>query len=118
MNEPSTDTPPDPPTVVEAPAETDEERTVDALQENLLNRLLYKGVLPRYAFPTDVATFYVFDTNKSQYNRPAFRFSPQQGLGIALSQYARGKEVWIANKRFTSGAIYSPIPGERSRAWQ
>src|ERR1041385_8785651 len=33
----------------------------DALQERLLDRLLYKGVLPRYAFPTDVATFYVFD---------------------------------------------------------
>ena len=31
----------------------------------LLDRLLYKGVLPRYAFPTDVATFFVFDIDKS-----------------------------------------------------
>ena len=31
--------------------------------ERLLDRLLYKGVLPRYAFPTDVTTFYIFDQN-------------------------------------------------------
>lgn len=84
----------------------------------LLNRLLYKGVLPRYAFPTDVASFYVFDPNKSQYNRPAFRFSPSQGLAIALSQYAPGKEVWIANKRFVSGAIYSANSTDRFEAWR
>ena len=33
---------------------------VGALTTNLLDRLLYKGILPRYAFPTDVAAFYVF----------------------------------------------------------
>ena len=106
------------PQVIEAPAQPGDERTPDAGQENLLNRLLYRGVLPRYAFPTDVATFYVFDPNKSQFTRPAFRFSPSQGLAIALSQYAPGKEVWIANKRFVSGAIYSPMRNERFRAWQ
>jgi hypothetical protein len=103
---------------VEVQAESGEERPAgDALQENLLDRLLYKGVLPRYAFPTDVATFYVFDQANSQRGRPAFRFTPSQGLAIALSQYAPGKEVWIANKRYNSGAIYSPLKGERSRAW-
>jgi hypothetical protein len=106
------------PQVVEAPAQPDDEKTPDPRQENLLNRLLYRGVLPRYAFPTDVATFYVFDSNRSQFTRPAFRFSPSQGLAIALSQYAPGKEVWIANKRFVSGAIYSPMRNERFRAWQ
>lgn len=85
--------------------------------ENLLDRLLYKGVLPRYAFPTDVATFYVFDPEKSSYNRPAFRFTPSQGLPIALSQYAPGKEVWIGNRLWTSGAIYSPSRNDRYRAW-
>ena len=43
---------------LEVPAETGEEAPPDdAVQENLLDRLLYKGILPRYAFPTDVATF-------------------------------------------------------------
>ncbi len=103
---------------VEVPAEPGEERPAgDPLQENLLDRLLYKGVLPRYAFPTDVATFYVFDPANSRQGFPTFRFTPSQGLAVALSQYAPGKEVWIANKRYTSGALYSPIKGERSRAW-
>jgi Lhr-like helicase len=86
--------------------------------ENLLDRLLYKGVLPRYAFPTDVATFHVFDQESSTPYRPAFRFTPSQGLPVALSQYAPGKEVWIANKLWTSGAIYSPMRSDRYRSWQ
>jgi ATP-dependent helicase YprA (DUF1998 family) len=85
---------------------------------NLLDRLLYKGVLPRYAFPTDVATFYVFDADRSTSYRPMFRFTPSQGLPVALSQYAPGKEVWIANKLWTSGAIYSPMRDDRFLAWQ
>src|SRR6202142_3119496 len=68
----------------------------------LLDRLLYKGVLPRYAFPTDVATFFVFDRDRSTRFRPEFHFTPSQGLSVALTQYAPGKELWIANKRFTS----------------
>lgn len=105
--------------VMEVPAEVGEERPGgDALQENLLDRLLYKGVLPRYAFPTDVATFYVFDQANSRRGLPAFRFTPSQGLAVALSQYAPGKEVWIANRQYRSGALYSPLKGERSRAWQ
>jgi ATP-dependent helicase YprA (DUF1998 family) len=84
---------------------------------NLLDRLLYKGVLPRYAFPTDVATFYVFDRDKSSRFRPVFRFTPSQGLSVALSQYAPGKEVWISGKQYRSGAIYSPSRDERSDAW-
>jgi ATP-dependent helicase YprA (DUF1998 family) len=84
---------------------------------NLLDRLLYKGVLPRYAFPTDVATFYVFDEGRSTYYRPAFQFTPSQGLPIALTQYAPGKEVWIANKLWRSGAVYSPMRSDRFNAW-
>jgi hypothetical protein len=103
---------------VELPAESGEEQPAgNALQENLLDRLLYKGVLPRYAFPTDVATFYVFDQSNSRRGMPTFRFTPSQGLAVALSQYAPGKDVWIASRRYTSGAIYSPLKGERSRAW-
>lgn len=87
-------------------------------EEDLLNRLLYKGVLPRYAFPIDVATFYVFDVDRSRPKRPAFRHTPQQALAVALSQYAPGREVWIANQRYISGALYSPYRDERWRAWE
>jgi len=104
---------------LEAPDEEGEERPGRGpASENLLDRLLYKGVLPRYAFPTDVATFYVFDSDASTRFRPVFQFTPSQGLPVALSQYAPGKEVWIGNKLWTSGAIYSPMQSERFEAWQ
>jgi uncharacterized OB-fold protein len=106
-------------TALEMPDEEDEERPRrNPASDNLLDRLLYKGVLPRYAFPTDVATFHVFDPANSTKYRPVFRFSPSQGLPIALSQYAPGKEVWINNKLWTSGAIYSPVCADLYRAWQ
>ena len=108
----------DPATTIEAPDEQGEEQPgPDVASENLLDRLLYNGVLPRYAFPTDVAAFHVFDPGRSTHYRPAFRFTPSQGLPIALTQYAPGKEVWIANRLWTSGAIYSPVPSDRYRAW-
>jgi len=105
-------------TTLEAPDEEGEEKPGrDPASENLLDRLLYRGVLPRYAFPTDVATFHVFDPVNSTMYRPVFQFTPSQGLAVALSQYAPGKQVWIANKLWTSDAIYSPMRDDRYRAW-
>lgn len=104
--------------VVEIPPEVDEERAAPRrAADKLLDRLLYKGVLPRYAFPTDVVSFYVFDPERSSRFRAEFRYSPSQGLPIALTQYAPGKEVWVDGKLWRSGALYSPMSGDRSEAW-
>ena len=102
---------------LEAPEEPGEERPTRDPSENLLDRLLYKAVLPRYAFPTDVAAFHVFDQERSTRYRAAFRYTPSQGLATALSQYAPGKEVWIDSKLWTSGALYSPFSSDRYDAW-
>lgn len=103
----------------EVPDETGEETSVQKiLSSKLLDRLLYRGVLPRYAFPTDVATFSVFDVDRSTTFRPIMRFAPSQSLPVALSQYAPGKTVWIGGKCYTSGAIYSAMPSDRSDAWK
>jgi hypothetical protein len=96
----------------------DEQGRSSVTESSLLDRLLYMGVLPRYAFPTDVATFHVFDIANSSRYRTSFQFTPSQGLPVALSQYAPGKEVWIANRLFISGAIYSPFGEERYKAWR
>lgn len=105
----------------EPPAETDpdpdSEATVDGAAKHLLDRLLYWGVLPRYAFPTDVGPFYVFSPKSNGY-RAEMEFAPSQGLNIALSQYAPNKQIWIKGKQYTSKAIYSPYPDERSDAWK
>lgn len=95
----------------------DNEASVDAAALNLLDRLLYWGILPRYAFPTDVAPFYVFSPNSTGY-RAEMEFAPSQGLNIALSQYAPNKQIWIKGKQYTSKAIYSPYPDERRDAWK
>ena len=106
-------------TVVDVPAEEGEEHAKPRrVVENLLDRLLYKGVLPRYAFPTDVVSFYVFDRGRSTRFRPEYQYAPSQGLPIALTQYAPGKEVWIDGKLWRSGALYSPMSDDRFQAWQ
>jgi ATP-dependent helicase YprA (DUF1998 family) len=103
----------------EAPPEEGEEAPPQkVLTGKLLDRLLYKGVLPRYAFPTDVATFNVFDVDRSAPHRPIMKFAPSQSLPVALSQYAPGKQIWISGKCYTSGAIYSPMANDRYDAWQ
>ncbi len=103
----------------EVSAEEGEERPRQhAGTEGLLDRLLYCGKLPRYAFPTDVATFHVFDLDRSSRFRPIMRFAPQQGLPTALTQYAPGKQVWISGKCYTSGAVYSANPNERYASWE
>jgi hypothetical protein len=99
--------------------EVEEEKPSEAPDSGkLLDRLLYRGVLPRYAFPTDVATFHVFDQGRSSRFRPIMRFAPSQGLPIALSQYAPGKQIWISGKCYSSGAIYSVMADERFHAWE
>ena len=99
-------------------AESGDIETAGNTTERLLDRLLYMGVLPRYAFPTDVATFHVFDRDRSTKYRPSFLYTPSQGLAVALTQYAPGKNLWIGNKLWTSGAIYSPMKGDIGRAWR
>jgi ATP-dependent helicase YprA (DUF1998 family) len=103
---------------VEVPFEEGEELPPQLAPDGkLLDRLLYKGVLPRYAFPTDVATFSVFDQERSKSYRPIMKFAPSQSLPVALSQYAPGKQVWISGKCYTSGAVYSPMQQDRFDAW-
>ncbi len=103
----------------ESTPEPEEERPQQASSPSkLLDRLLYCGKLPRYAFPTDVATFHVFDQDRSSHFRPIMRFAPSQGLPVALTQYAPGKQVWISGKCYTSGAIYSVMSKDRFLAWE
>lgn len=94
----------------------DNDAIVDAAADNLLDRLLYWGVLPRYAFPTDVAPFYVFSAASTGY-KAEMEFAPSQGLNVALSQYAPNKQIWINKKQYTSRTIYSPYKDDRANAW-
>lgn len=90
---------------------------VDPSTDKLLDRLLDRGILPKYAFPTDVTPFYVFNRALSTPYRPKMEFAPTQSLNAALSQYAPNKQIWINDKQYTSKAIYSPYRNERRNAW-
>lgn len=98
--------------------DTGEELSSQRARTKLLDRLLYKGVLPRYAFPTDVVSFHIFDEDRSTPYRPVFQYAPSQGLTVALSQYAPGKVVWVDKREWTSGALYSPMRKELTDAWR
>lgn len=102
----------------EVAGEEDEEHPIiDPGSDKLLDRLLYRGILPRYAFPTDVATFHVFNQHESTRYRPVFEYAPSQGLATALSQYAPGKQVWIDSRLWTSGSVYAVMSSDRYQAW-
>ena len=86
--------------------------------EKLLDRLFAQGVLPSYAFPTDVVTFHVFDKAASTERKAKLRYSPQLGLNQALSSYAPGREVWVNGERHYSFAIWTPFKRvDCRRAW-
>lgn len=104
--------------VDEAAEDSGEDLSSQRARTKLLDRLLYKGVLPRYAFPTDVVSFHIFDQDRSTGFRPVFQYAPSQGLSLALSQYAPGKVVWVDKREWTSGALYSPMRGELKDAWR
>lgn len=74
--------------------------------QKLLDRLFAFGLLPRYAFPTDVVGFHVFDPAGSDWRYPKLKFTPRQGLSVALSQYAPGREVWVDGKKYYSFALW------------
>jgi ATP-dependent helicase YprA (DUF1998 family) len=95
-----------------------EDMSSQRARSKLLDRLLYKGVLPRYAFPTDVVSFHIFDADRSTSYRPVFQYAPSQGLTVALSQYAPGKNVWVDKREWTSGALYAPMREELTNAWR
>ena len=108
--------PADVPSVADADrAEATSEGGLDP--EKLLDRLFDRGVLPSYAFPTDVVTFHVFDKNASTDRKAVLKYSPQIGLNQALSSYAPGREVWVNGERHYSFAIWTPFKRERRQAW-
>ncbi len=83
----------------------------------LLAWLFDEGLLPKYAFPTDVATFSVFEDGTDPW-RVKRRYSPQQSLNAALSQYAPGHEVWVDGQRYLSLGLYAEREEDRFDAYR
>lgn len=85
---------------------------------SFFNGFCIRAFCPVTHSPPMLPLFHVFDVQRSTRFRPIMRFAPSQGLPIALTQYAPGKQIWISGKSYSSGAIYSSIPDERFQAWE
>lgn len=88
-------------------------------QENLLEFLFFHGLLPSYAFPTNLSSFLVEKASKNSKGLWETRTvqRPQQSLSKALSEYAPGRLIVIDKKTYRSGGVFADFPtGEISRA--
>ncbi|UQA57434.1 DEAD/DEAH box helicase [Polyangium aurulentum] len=107
----------------EAPIESDDAEVAADPNRSLLDRLLYEGVLPKYAFPTDLVAFHVFEATRGLNRKAAdvrakVRYAPQRALPLALSEYAPGRTVFIDGRMWVSGALHSPIRGGVTAAFE
>ncbi|WP_032389486.1 DEAD/DEAH box helicase [Rhodococcoides fascians] len=92
---------------------------VTALQEGtrpitLLDALFDAGLLPKYAFPTDVCSFYIEGRNEK--DRIIIQERPQLAKLQALSEYAPGRTIVVNKRTYRSGGIYFP-PTDRKHRW-
>ena len=80
--------------------------------EELLEFLFSRGMLPSYAFPTDLTSFLVERLTPVQGSRQwKMRIieRPQQGISKALSEYAPGRLIVINKATYRSGGVVANV---------
>ncbi len=101
--------------------EGDEDDERQALgDEELLDFLFSRGLLPSYAFPTDLTSFLVERLAKSPETgrwKVNIVERPQQGIHKSLSEYAPGRLIVINKRTYRSGGVVAnALPNEIDRA--
>jgi ATP-dependent helicase YprA (DUF1998 family) len=101
-------------------ADGNDERNVLG-DEELLEFLFSRGMLPSYAFPTDLTSFTVERLVPGQGTRDNWTTEivekPQQGIDKALSEYAPGRLIVINKETYRSGGVTANVlPTEPNRA--
>ena len=99
---------------VDGTVETPEDNDVDDEDESTLIDMLFdKGLLPSYAFPTDLCAFVIQEWNKY---RVRMKERPQLGKGQALSEYAPGRLLVVNKLTYRVGGVYVEGPPTASPA--
>ena len=76
--------------------------------KSLLDAFYEEGIIPTYAFPKNVVSTYILDSdNKIQYE-------VERGLDIAIGEYAPGRAIVVDKKTYQIGGLYYP-GSERKR---
>jgi len=80
-------------------------------QEELLEFLFSKNLLPSYAFPTSLTSFVIEELKKGDAGRSkvTVRERPQQDREKALSEYAPGRLVVINKETYRSGGVTADV---------
>jgi ATP-dependent helicase YprA (DUF1998 family) len=82
--------------------------------DKVLNFLFNNAVLPAYAFPRNLLTVRIEETVN---RRVRVEEQPQQGLNVALSEYAPGRFVVLNKKTYQIGSLAANrLPADRDRA--
>lgn len=89
----------------ERPA-TPEEAEEDELESKLLDFLFDRGMLPTYAFPTDLSSFNVEERPETLVR---VKEKPQQSITKALTEYAPGRIVVIDKKNYRCEAVTANV---------
>lgn len=76
-------------------------------ENSLVDFLLRQSYLPSFAFPIDVCSFSVLQSENSTVKEI---YSPDAGMSQALSLYAPGKEIHINKEKYQSAGLYVPFP--------
>lgn len=84
-----------------------DENELEASELNLIEFLFARGFLPSYAFPRDICALQIEGPpNKSKgYAQLNILQRPQQGLNVALSEYAPGRFVVVDKKTYRIGTV-------------
>lgn len=81
------------------------EEHLDQAEEHLIEFLFSHGFLPSYAFPRDLCALQIEQERPTPGRRVQIVQRPQQGLNIALSEYAPGRFVVVDKKTYRVGTV-------------
>lgn len=85
---------------------------LDQSDEYLIEFLFSHGFLPSYAFPRDLCALQIEEERAGQgFGRVRVVQRPQQGLNIALSEYAPGRLVVVDKKTYRIGTVAASATG-------
>lgn len=83
----------------------DSEDELEQSEEYFIEFLFGHGFLPSYAFPRDLCALQIEQASPEAGRRVQIVQRPQQGLNIALSEYAPGRFVVVNKKTYRVGTV-------------
>lgn len=93
-----------------AELETRAPKSQEGLESSFIEFLFARGLLPSYAFPTDICSFQIQEHAPGAHGDFRVVEQAQQGLNIALSEYAPGRLVVLNKKTYRVGTVAASGP--------